>query len=88
VGVKLTKHVAAAPLPDSVQVVVLNTPADPVFAKLTVPLGVIAIPLELSVTVAVQVDAWFTTTDAGAQLRVAVVILLLTVTIVLPLEVA
>jgi len=40
----------------------------PLVVKLTVPDGVTAVPLEVSVTVAVQIVAWFTATVTGAQL--------------------
>jgi hypothetical protein len=64
VGVNVTEQ-----LPDDrVQVVELNEPAGPVSANVTVPVGVIGLIVEVSLTVAVQVDAWFTITVEGEQL--------------------
>ena len=64
VGVNVTEQ-----LPDDrVQVVELNEPAGPVSANVTVPVGVVVDPVDVSVTVAVQVEAWFTTTEEGEQL--------------------
>jgi hypothetical protein len=45
-GVMLTEHMADAPVPASVQV--------PPGMKVTIPVGVVAVPGEVSVTVAVQ----------------------------------
>ena len=36
-------------------------------AKVTVPVGVIMVPAEVSVTVAVQLVPWLTTTEDGVQ---------------------
>ena len=58
VAVNVTEHVPLA----RVQVVALNDPAAPVSVKVTVPVGVEAVPGEVSVTVAVQVDPWEMTT--------------------------
>ena len=45
-------------LPDTrVHVVELNEPAGPVSVKVTVPVGVVTVPAEVSVTVAEQDDA-------------------------------
>jgi hypothetical protein len=52
-GVNMTEQVAVAPVPLRVQLVALNDPA-PLLVKLTVLLGVIAVPGEVSVTVAVH----------------------------------
>ena len=58
---------------------VVNVPI-PELVKLTVPLGVIAVPGELSVTVAVQVEAWLMATLPGVQASVKVTLRLVTVT--------
>ena len=61
-------------LPDTrAQVVELNEPAGPVSVKVTVPVGVIMVPGEVSLTVAVQDDAWFTTTGLVQTTAVEVV---------------
>jgi len=58
VAVKVTEQ-----LPDArAHVVELNEPAGPVSVKVTVPVGVVTVPGEVSVTVAVHDDAWPTTT--------------------------
>ena len=45
-------------LPDTrAQVVELNEPAEPVSVNVTVPVGVVTVPGEVSVTVAVQDEA-------------------------------
>ncbi len=59
-----------------------ETPA-PLAAKLTVPLGVLDVPGEMSVTVAVQVLAWPTTTGVS-QLTAVEVVRALTVMEALP----
>jgi len=46
---------------------------EPSLAKATLPVGVVAPVVEVSVTVAVQVVAVFTVTEAGAQLMPVVV---------------
>src|SRR2546430_7275185 len=60
------ERLAEAPLPVSVQLELLKVPA-PLLPKLTVPAGVLLVPVSVSLTVAVQVVAWPTTTDAGLQ---------------------
>lgn len=52
--------------------------------KLTVLVGVIAVPGDVSVTVAVQVVAWLTTTGLGVQLMLVAVERLLTVRLKVP----
>jgi len=53
VAVKVTEQ-----LPDTrAQVVELNEPAEPVSVNVTVPVGVVTVPGEVSVTVAVQDEA-------------------------------
>ena len=44
----------------------VNVPVE-LEAKLTVPVGVIMVPADVSVTVAVQLVPWFTTTEDGVQ---------------------
>ena len=72
----------------SVHVVALKLPAAPVSVKVTVPVGVLVVPGDVSATVAVHVDAWPTTTGV-VQLTVVLVALLFTViaepALVLPL---
>jgi len=58
---------------------VVNVPI-PELVKLTVPLGVIAVPGELSVTVAVHVETWLIAKLPGAQATVKVTLRLVTVT--------
>ena len=48
----MEEHVALAPVPASEQVV--KEPVTPVWLRVTVPLGVIAVPEEVSVTVTLQ----------------------------------
>jgi len=63
VGVNVTEQ-----LPDtSVQVVELNEPTAPVSENVTVPVGVVIGPVEVSLTVAVQFEPWFATTELGEQ---------------------
>ncbi len=53
--------------------------------KVTTPVGVIAVPGEVSVTLAVHDVDWPTTTVGGAQATEVLVARLLTVTVVFPL---
>jgi len=53
--------------------------------QVTVPVGVLVIPCEVSVTVAVHVDAWLTLIVEGIQVIVVAVVSIATVTIVPPL---
>ncbi len=62
------------------QVVELNEPAGPVSVKVTVPIGVVAVPGEVSVTVAVHDEAWPITTGL-AQVTAVEVARRLTVTL-------
>jgi hypothetical protein len=80
VGVVLTEHVADVPVPASVQV--------PPGVNVTVPVGVLDVPTDVSVTVAVHDVAWFTTTVDGVHATVVEVARLLTVTEELPVLVA
>ena len=75
VGMMLTKQVAVDPEPPSVHV--------PLGVNVTAPVGVIAVPTEVSVTVAVHVVAWLITTG-DVQDTAVVVLRLFTVTVVLP----
>jgi hypothetical protein len=49
--------------------------------KLTLPVGVITVPTEVSVTVAVQLVPWFTTTVEGEHATLIEVVRGLTVTV-------
>ena len=75
-GVTLTEQVAVVPVPASVHV--------PPGVKVTVPVGVVAPDVDVSVTVAVQLVAWLTNTVDGVHATVVVVVRLLTVTVALP----
>ena len=69
VAVKVTEQ-----LPETrVHVVELNEPAGPVSVKVTVPVGVVMVPAEVSVTVAVHDEAWLTTTGLVQTTAVEVV---------------
>jgi hypothetical protein len=77
----VTEHVAvpAVALAARVQLVAgVKVPVE-LLAKVTVPVGVLTVPGELSTTVAVQLVPWLTTTEAGVHATVVVVALLLTV---------
>src|SRR5947208_15623710 len=63
-AVKVDVHVADAVVPARVQVVKL--PVTPVWLNVTVPVGVIVVPGEVSVTVTVHVDPWLIDTG-GVQ---------------------
>ena len=75
-------HVADAVVPARVQVV--KVPVTPVSARLTVPVGVMKVPGEVSETVTVQVEPWLTTTGV-VQETVVVVARLFTTMLVVPL---
>ena len=84
-GVYVTEQVAAAPAPVSVQLAAgLKVPL-PLLAKVTVPLGVIGVPVSLSVTVAVQVVETPAGTVGGVQSTVVIVERLVTITVSAPL---
>jgi len=69
VAVKVTVQ-----LPDTrVHVVELKEPAGPVSVKVTVPVGVMTVPGEVSVTVAVQDEAWLIATGLEHTTPVEVV---------------
>ena len=75
-------QVADAVVPANVHVV--NDPVTPVSARLTVPVGVMKVPGEVSATVTVQVEPWLTTTGV-VQETVVVVARLFTTMLVVPL---
>ena len=67
---KVEVHVADAVVPARVHVVKL--PVTPVWLKATVPVGVLVVPAETSVTVTVQVDPWLITTGVVQDTAVVV----------------
>ena len=81
-AVKVEVQVAEAVVPARVQVV--NVPVTPVSLKATVPVGVMNVPAEVSVTVTLQVEPWLITTGVVHE-TVVVVVLLLTIILVVPL---
>ena len=81
-AVNVEVHVALAVVPAKVHVV--NVPVTPVSDKATVPVGVMNVPGEVSVTVTVHVEAWLATTGV-VQLTVVVVARLFTTMLVVPL---
>jgi hypothetical protein len=82
VAVNVEVQVADAIVPARVQVV--KDPVTPVSDSATVPVGVMNVPGEVSVTVIVHVDAWLATTGV-VQLTVVVVARLFTTMLVVPL---
>jgi hypothetical protein len=82
VAVNVEVQVADAVVPARVQVV--KDPVTPVSDMATVPVGVMKVPVEVSVTVTVHVDAWLATTGV-VQLTIVVVARLLTTMLVVPL---
>ena len=81
-GVNVEVQVAEAVVPAKVQVV--KDPVTPVWLRATVPVGVIAVPGEVSVTVTLHVEPWFATTGVVHD-TVVVVVLGLTTMLVVPL---
>ena len=75
-------HVAEAVVPARVHVV--KDPVTPVWLRATVPVGVMKVPAEVSVTVTVHVEPWLITTGV-VQLTVVVVARGLTTILVVPL---
>ena len=75
-------QVAEAVVPARVQVV--KDPVTPVWLRATVPVGVMKVPAEVSVTVTVHVEPWLITTGV-VQLTVVVVARGLTTILVVPL---
>jgi len=61
-------------VPVSVQLAGLKLPAPPLFVQVTVPVGVIAVPVSVSVTVAVQLVEPLATMLVGVQLTVVLVV--------------
>src|SRR3989441_5723659 len=86
-GVYVTEQEDELPEPASVQGLPVKVPALSE-AKLTVPVGVDAVPVAVSVTVAVQVGLAPTGTLGGVQLTLVEVERWVTTTVVVPLEVA
>ena|SRR2546422_3821559 len=86
-AVKVSGQVPLATDPnESAQLVGLMTaPGTPPVAKVTIPVGVIAVPAEVSVTIAIQVAAWLNATVEGVQAILVVVEREVTMTFVLPL---
>ena len=75
-------HVAEVVVPARAQVV--NDPVTPVSDRPTVPVGVIAVPSDVSVTVTLHVEAWLITTGVVHE-TVVVVARVLTTMLVVPL---
>jgi len=69
VEVKVTEQLSE----DRVQLLELNAPTGPVSLNVTLPVGVIIVPGEVSDTVAVQDEAWFATTGLEQTRAVEVV---------------
>jgi len=80
--VNVEVQVAEAVVPARVQVV--KDPVTPVWLRATVPVGVMKVPAEVSVTVTVHVEPWLITTGV-VQLTVVVVARGLTTILVVPL---
>lgn len=76
-------QLAVAPVPDSVQLVGLKVPV-PLLVNATVPVGVIAVPPDASVTVTEQVVAVLIATEEGVHETVVLVDRGVTVTVVVP----
>lgn len=76
-------QVATAPVPANVQVPV-KVPV-PLLVKVTLPVGVLVVPGDESVTVAVHVVATLTATEAGVHETLVVVVRLVTVMFAVPL---
>src|SRR5438094_7021224 len=67
-GVYVTEQLADAPAPLRLQLPGVKVPLPPLLLKDTVPVGVIAVPVSVSVTVAVHVVGWPKATVDGVQL--------------------
>src|SRR5207247_9116964 len=62
-AVNATLQLAVGTVPATMlQLVELKLPAAPAWVKVTLPVGVVAPTVEVSVTVTVHVDGWFTST--------------------------
>ena len=81
-AVNVEVHVADAVVPARVQVV--NVPVTPTSLRPTVPVGVLVVPGETSVTVTVHVEPWLITTGV-VQETVVVVARRFTTILVVPL---
>jgi len=77
----VTEQVAIAPLPDNAQA--LNVPVL-LLVKVTLPVGVIGVPGDVSVIVTVQLVELFTTMVVGWQDMVVVVLRFVTVIVAWP----
>ena len=75
-AVKVEVQVADAVVPARVQVV--NDPVTPVSESATVPVGVMNVPTEVSVTVTVHVEPWLITTGVVHEIVVVVARMLTT----------
>lgn len=83
VGENVDVQVADAVVPARVQVV--NVPVTPVSLRVTVPVGVIAVPAAVSVTVTLQVEVCPTRTGVVQETVVLVALPVVTETDVVPL---
>lgn len=84
VAVKVEVHVAEAVVPAKEHVV--NVPVTPFSVRVTVPVGVVAPVLEVSVTVTVHVDPWLATTGLVQETLIVVIAAgVLTTTLAVPL---
>ena len=79
-AVKVLVHVAVPAVVPAAKVQVVNVPVTPVTVKVTEPVGVLTVPVPVSVTVAVHVDPWLTTTGL---VHVTAVVVGLAVTVTL-----
>src|SRR5437879_13537654 len=61
-GVNVDVHVAVPAVVPAANVQVVNVPVTPVTVKVTEPVGVLTVPVPVSVTVAVHVVPWLTAT--------------------------
>ena len=71
----VTEQLVDAPVPARVHV--------PPGVKVTVPVGALVVPGDVSATAAVHLVTWLTNTVAGAQATLAAVVRIFTVTVVL-----
>ena len=78
-GVKVTEHVAELPAPLNEQLVALKVPLLSLLQLPTVPVGVLTVPLDVSVTVAVHVVGCPTLTGLGEHEMTLVAVRLATV---------
>src|SRR2546428_10824912 len=72
-GVYVTEQLAELPVPLRVQLAGVKVPLPPLLVKETVPVGVIGVPVSVSVTVAVHVVGWPKATVDGLQLTLVAV---------------